>query len=93
MGGDGTVQIKTIFKSKRFSIIYHFSFIFVHACDTQCLNEDGVTVSLSVSMQYKIRPSNIRDIVMQFKDQNGYVNMITKIGKLLNHYEHISSRE
>lgn len=47
----------------------------------QCLNKDGVEVSLSISYQYRVRPTALRDIIMQFTDYNTFKNILYSVGE------------
>lgn len=48
----------------------------------QCLNKDGVTITLDVTYQYKARPNNLRNIIMDFRDFDGYKEVLRYSGKL-----------
>ena len=49
----------------------------------QCLNEDGVIINLDVSYQYKAQPAKLHEIVMNFKDFDGYKTVLQYTGKYL----------
>ena len=46
----------------------------------QCLNQDGVEIQLAISYQYRVRPSELHEIVMQFKDHDGFKQVLSSIG-------------
>ena len=46
----------------------------------QCLNKDGVVVTLDVAYQYKARLSKLHDIILAFKDFDGYQAILKHTG-------------
>ena len=46
----------------------------------QCLNKDGVQIKLSISYQYRIRPKDLKSIVLQFKDYDGFQEILRPLG-------------
>ena len=47
----------------------------------QCLNKDGVQISLSISYQFRVRPKKLGEIILQFKDYDGFKSVLKPIGK------------
>lgn len=48
--------------------------------NTMCLNKDGVTIHISASFQYRVRPANLKYIIEQFKDEDGYNRVLRHTG-------------
>ncbi|KAL5006061.1 hypothetical protein ScPMuIL_017219 [Solemya velum] len=46
-----------------------------------CLNKDGVTITLDVTYQYKARPTKLRQIIMDFRDFEGYKKVLRYSGQ------------
>lgn len=46
-----------------------------------CLNKDGVIINLDVTYQYKAKPRYLRDIIMDFKDFDGYKAVLEHVGE------------
>ena len=47
----------------------------------QCLNSDGVPIRIDVSFQFKAFLSKMREIVMDFKDFDGYKEVLKYSGE------------
>ena len=47
----------------------------------QCLNIDGVTITISVSFQFRVRPTDLKRNVMEFKNYENYMIILRNIGK------------
>ncbi|KAL4216895.1 hypothetical protein ACF0H5_023356 [Mactra antiquata] len=47
----------------------------------QCLNADGVIITLDVTYQYKAQAPKLYDIVMNFKDYDGYKEVLRYAGE------------
>lgn len=47
----------------------------------QCLNKDGVKIQLDVTYQFKAKPKDLRQIILQFKDYDGYKSVLTNVGE------------
>ena len=52
----------------------------------QCLNSDGVPIRIDVSFQFKAIMKNMRDIVLDFKDFDGYKQVLTSSGGYVSSY-------
>ncbi|XP_046330071.1 uncharacterized protein LOC124113655 [Haliotis rufescens] len=50
-----------------------------------CLNKDGVTITLDVAYQYKARVTHIKDIILKFKDFDGYKDILKYTGSAALH--------
>lgn len=48
----------------------------------QCLNKDGVIITLDVTYQYRAQIPKLYDITMDFKDFDGYKKVLQFAGKL-----------
>lgn len=46
----------------------------------QCLNKDGVPIRLDITFQFKAKQSQIYDIIMDFRDFDGYKQVLTNSG-------------
>ncbi|XP_035664085.1 uncharacterized protein LOC118407677 [Branchiostoma floridae] len=53
--------------------------------DLTCLDKDGVPIVLDVAFQYLARPSDLHRIVMEFRDHENYVNVLTTAGEAAMH--------
>lgn len=51
----------------------------------QCLNQDGVSINLDVTLQFQADPSHLYDIVVQFKDFEGYKKILYATGRAAVH--------
>ncbi|CAF4049789.1 unnamed protein product [Rotaria sp. Silwood2] len=49
--------------------------------DISCLNQDGVSISLDVTFQFRADPIYLYDIVVQFKDFSGYKRILAATGQ------------
>lgn len=47
----------------------------------ECLNKDGVIINLDVTYQYKAKPKFLREIILDFKDFDGYNAVLTQVGE------------
>ena len=48
----------------------------------QCLNSDGVRIKLDVTYQYRVQMVNLRKIIMDFKDFDGFEKVLHHVGML-----------
>lgn len=48
----------------------------------QCLNKDGVKIVLIVTYQYKVRSDKLKDIILEFRDKDGYTKMLRYEGNM-----------
>lgn len=46
-----------------------------------CLNKDGVVIDLDVTYQYKAKAKELRNIILSFKDFDGYKEILTQVGE------------
>ncbi|RUS71009.1 hypothetical protein EGW08_021231 [Elysia chlorotica] len=46
----------------------------------QCLNSDGVQIKLDVSYQYRVEMTNLKKIIMDFKDFDGFQDVLHHVG-------------
>ncbi|CAF1373630.1 unnamed protein product [Rotaria magnacalcarata] len=53
--------------------------------DISCLNQDGVSINLDATLQFKADPNNIYEIVVQFKDFEGYKRILYATGRAAVH--------
>ena len=44
--------------------------------ELECLNREGIEIELNVQFQYRARPNNLREIILQFKDKDNYVKLL-----------------
>lgn len=51
----------------------------------KCLNNDGVPVHIDISFQFKANLSRLKDIVMDFKDFEGYKTVLRHSGRAVLH--------
>lgn len=49
--------------------------------DVSCLNRDGVSINLDVTLQFQADPKYLYDIVLQFKDFEGYKRILYATGR------------
>lgn len=42
----------------------------------KCLNQDGLTIKLSVQFQYKVNEKEIKALIQQFRDHERYVRVL-----------------
>lgn len=61
-------------------IIFPNVFTTLRYDDLKCLNKDGVPIQIDVSFQFKIGLRRMRDIVLDFKDFDGYKKVLTYAG-------------
>ena len=47
----------------------------------QCLNKDGVEIELNVGYQYRARQNELHRIVSEFKDHDGYEEVLKSAGE------------
>ncbi|KAL3854870.1 hypothetical protein ACJMK2_014109 [Sinanodonta woodiana] len=62
-------------------IIFPSVFKSLEFTDLECLNKDGVVIHLHVIYQFKARPNNLRDIILSYKDYDGYKKVLTYTGE------------
>ncbi|XP_052080290.1 uncharacterized protein LOC127718334 [Mytilus californianus] len=65
------------FKFIKFPSVYT-SLTFNHL---ESLNKDGVKIVLYVSYQYKVRSDKLRDIILEFRDKDGYTKFLRYEGE------------
>jgi regulator of protease activity HflC (stomatin/prohibitin superfamily) len=51
----------------------------------QCLNRDGVTINLDATLQFQVDPRHLYDVVVQFKDYDGYKKILYATGRAAVH--------
>ncbi|PVD39249.1 hypothetical protein C0Q70_01877 [Pomacea canaliculata] len=51
----------------------------------RCLNKDGVPIRLDITFQFKAKQSQIYDIIMDFRDFDGYKQVLTNSGQAVVH--------
>lgn len=44
--------------------------------DIECLNKEGIEIELDVQLQYRARPKDLRQIILQFKDKEDYLEVL-----------------
>lgn len=44
--------------------------------DLMCLNKEGIEIELDVQLQYRARPAQLREIIIQFKDKENYLEIL-----------------
>ncbi|XP_063411692.1 uncharacterized protein LOC134694593 [Mytilus trossulus] len=49
--------------------------------DLECLNKDGVKITLDVTYQYKVKSSKLRAVIMDFRNLDGYTNVLINAGR------------
>lgn len=49
--------------------------------DLQCLNRDAVEIVLDVTYQYKVRASNLTDVIRDFRNYTGYLKVLKLAGR------------
>ena len=49
----------------------------------QCLNKDGVKIVLDVTYQYKVKASKLREVILDFRDKDGYTKVLKYAGMSL----------
>lgn len=49
------------------------------------MNRDGVSVNLDVTLQFQADPKHLYDIVLQFKDFDGYKKILHATGRAAVH--------
>lgn len=49
--------------------------------DLKCLNEDAVEIILDVTYQYKVRASNLTDVIRDFRNYTGYLKVLKLAGR------------
>ncbi|CAF4525882.1 unnamed protein product [Rotaria socialis] len=66
-------------------IIFPSVFTSMEFDDISCLNQDGVSINLDATLQFKADPKNIYEIVVQFKDFEGYKKILYATGRAAVH--------
>ncbi|UJR35271.1 hypothetical protein I4U23_028035 [Adineta vaga] len=66
-------------------IIFPSVFTSMEFDDISCLNHDGVSISLDVTLQFQADPKYLYDIVLQFKDFEGYKKILYATGRAAVH--------
>lgn len=49
--------------------------------DLTCLNKDGVQIILDVTYQYKVKPAKLREVILNFRDYDGYKDVLKYAGQ------------
>lgn len=49
--------------------------------DLSCLNKDGVQIVLDVTYQYKVKASKLRTVIVDFRDYDGYKDVLKYAGE------------
>lgn len=44
--------------------------------DLECLNREGIEIKLKVQLQYRAKAKNLREIILQFKDKENYLEVL-----------------
>ena len=44
--------------------------------DLECLNREGIEIKLKVQLQYRAKAKNLREIILQFKDKDNYLEVL-----------------
>lgn len=57
-------------------IIFPSVFQSISFDDLECLNKDGIEIELNVQFQYRARPKELRDLILQFKDKDSYLKLL-----------------
>ena len=57
-------------------IIFKSVFQSIAFPDLRCLNKDGIEIELDVQLQYRARPKNLREIILLFKDNENYLDIL-----------------
>lgn len=57
-------------------IIFPSVFQSISFDELECLNNEGIEIKLNVQFQYRARPKNLREIILQFKDKDEYVKLL-----------------
>ena len=42
----------------------------------KCLNKDGVEITINTEFQYRARPKNLRNIIMEFENHDNYLKIL-----------------
>lgn len=66
-------------------IIFPSVFTSMEFDDISCLNHDGVSINLDVTLQFQADPKYLYDIVLQFKDFEGYKKILYATGRAAVH--------
>ncbi|KAM7429459.1 hypothetical protein ABFA07_019677 [Porites harrisoni] len=62
-------------------IIFPSVFQSITYSDIECLNKEGIEIELDVQLQYRARPKDLRQIILQFKDKEDYVEVLKVVGE------------
>ncbi|CAH3108477.1 unnamed protein product [Pocillopora meandrina] len=62
-------------------IIFPSVFQSISFDDLECLNKDGIEIELNVQFQYRARPKELRDLILQFKDKDSYLKLLKSIAE------------
>ncbi|XP_068673436.1 uncharacterized protein [Montipora foliosa] len=57
-------------------IIFPSVFQSISYADVECLNKEGIEIELIVHLQYRARPAQLREIILQFKDKEDYLKVL-----------------
>ncbi|CAF1148431.1 unnamed protein product [Adineta steineri] len=66
-------------------IIFPSVFTSMQWKDISCLNRDGVSISLDVTLQFQADPKYLHDVVVQFEDFDGYKKILHATGEAAIH--------
>lgn len=62
-------------------IIFPSVFQSISYADVECLNKEGIEIELIVHLQYRARPAQLREIILQFKDKEDYLKVLISVGE------------
>ncbi|CAH3016893.1 unnamed protein product [Porites evermanni] len=62
-------------------IIFPSVFQSITYSDIECLNKEGIEIELDVQLQYRARPNDLRQIILQFKDKEDYLEVLKVVGE------------
>ncbi|CAH3109179.1 unnamed protein product [Porites lobata] len=62
-------------------IIFPSVFQSITYSDIECLNKEGIEIELDVQLQYRARPKDLRQIILQFKDKEDYLEVLKVVGE------------
>lgn len=62
-------------------IIFPSVFRTISYPNLQCLNKDGVIITLDIAFQYQVKPDSLRDTVLQFRDHDNFKLVLEYAGE------------
>lgn len=62
-------------------IIFPSVFQSIEYEDLECLNREGIEIKLKVQLQYRAKVKNLREIILQFKDKENYLEVLKSVGE------------